>query len=74
MSRAKAVFTPPAELVVVARSSYPIEQNRAACGLPDFAFSQKRVVMENISCSACFLRKQLTYVQTEAFLLRRNRI
>ncbi|MFQ8909518.1 MAG: hypothetical protein ACLR7P_06050 [Faecalibacterium sp.] len=25
MSRAKAVFIPPAELVVVARSSYPIE-------------------------------------------------
>ena len=36
MSRAKAVFIPPAKLVVVARSSYPI-QCRTAHRLPGIA-------------------------------------
>lgn len=32
MSRAKAVFIPPAKLVVVARSSYPTEKTRTVQG------------------------------------------
>ena len=34
LSRAKAVFIPPAELVVVARSSYPRETERSRRGTP----------------------------------------
>ena len=41
MSRAKAVFTPPAELVVVARSSYPTQTgllHETRCSSPVLCF------------------------------------